>query len=149
LTIQDLVAARCSPSFDSMRSHISVLTATAPVDAKRHPELTSNNDQFDAARAYRKQMATQRTEDAAAQALFSARSESEQQAAHAVETKILRDAGKIPENVTSLGESKRNRKEKTSADVILKNSYAAKKLATFPIQNPTGRDPDTDNSSPR
>lgn len=139
LTMLDLVEAKRSSGFDVMRKHISLLTATAPVDTKRYPELASNNDQFDAAAAYERQMYEQRIADAAALSLFGAMTEREREATRAAETKILRDAGKIPKNVAAVGESKIGRKPKPAADDILKNSYAAKRLAKFPPRNPTDR----------
>jgi hypothetical protein len=147
LTIRDLIDAKESPSFDAMREHISILTATAPVDVKRYPELASNNDQFDVTGEYKRQLQQHQIEDAAAVALYASRSEGEREAARAAETMILRDAGKISPKVTALGESKRSRDPKPSSEEILKNSYAAKQLAKFSTKNPTNRD--TDNSPKR
>lgn len=139
LTILDLVEAKRTHGFESMRKHISLLTATAPVDAERYPELASNNDQFDKAAAYDRQMNEQRLEDAAALNLYGAMSEREREAAQAAEIEILRKAGKIPQNVKAVGESKKQRQNKPDADKILRNSYAAKRVAAFPSKNPTGR----------
>jgi hypothetical protein len=138
-TILDLVEAKRSCGFDAMRKHISLLTSTAPVDAERYPELASNNDQFDEARAYERQMNEQRIQDAAALNLYGALSERQREAAHAAEIEILRNAGKIPQNVAAVGESKKQRKRKSDSDKTLRNSYAARRVAAFPPKNPTSR----------
>jgi hypothetical protein len=141
LTLQDLVEARRTSSFDSMRDHIALLSATAPVNPKRHPELSSNNRQFDAESAYLQQLANQRIEDAAATAWYSSLSSSEQEAVRAAETKILRDSGKIPDNISALGESRKLRKTR-NPDNTLQSSYAAQKMASFNPKNPIAKDPD-------
>lgn len=139
LTMLDLAKAKRSPSFDSLRHHISILTAIAPVDSKTHPELSSHQRHADPASDYTQQMREHRIQDAAALLLYASYSEAEREACMAIETQILRDSGQIPNNVTALGEGKRRRSPKPHADDVLRNSYAAKNLARFPARNPTDR----------
>lgn len=149
LTMLDLVTARASQSFKVFREQIALLSATAPVDEKKYAELSSNNVRFDAAAAYKRELNQLRLADAAAQALFETMSDQERERAQAVETQILRVAGKIPENIHAIGEAKRPRGPKASPDEVLKNSYAAQQAVKFTPRNPVLRPEDPDDVEKR
>lgn len=137
ITFEDLLSAHKSPGFESIRQNVAILRALAPIDKKKYPELASNSAMYDPVAAYREQMQNDAIEDAAALALYGAYSALERERAHATELEILRQAGKIADNISALGESKRKRTSKKDLDVQLRGSYISKHLANFSATNDT------------
>lgn len=140
LCIMDLLNARRSPSFEIFNNHVSLLSTLNPVDVKKYPEFSSNNDQFDPGALIRQQLDEHRMVDAASVALYASYSKAEREAAQAATVKIMREAGKIPDNIAALGEAKRPRKSKKRLEEEIATSYATEHLSrSVNSLTPSGR----------
>jgi hypothetical protein len=144
LHIMDLLGARHSPSFEIFNNHTALLSTLNPVDIKKNPEFSSNNDQFDPGALIRQQLDERRMEDAAAVSLYASYNTAEREAAQAATVKIMRDAGKIPGNIAALGEAKRPQKSKKRLEEKIATSFATEHLSksVIPIKPATGKDAD-------